>query len=615
MIFLKITSLLLSVVSVCHGATWDDLIMPPIDGKSGQTVVVLFGQGADIPTELYEPLGAAIQAASSYPLWFASPQCPYNACAVGLDSAMARIKASMEDQGLDFASSSVFYGGHSLGGAMMPTYVLTQQDEAQGMILMGSFLTREFRSAVTAEGRPQYSYPVPTLTIGAELDGLCRITRIAESLYNQVTFAEDPTAAVRQMPVTVIEGMNHYEFASGDEPPNLVEKKDLKPEISEDDAHTAVAADTVAFISAILQDTDEAWSVIESRASDSADFVQPIIDALQMEAYAQFLPPCYCETQDEYADENPPSNNSRSNKIPYAVYGTCESMPNCTGGTPWTNQVASPMMSNAGGEGFEGLVISSVDSMHDVTETTPSCHHPHIHGASPDYANAGNTGHENKFNPATPPICNDPNNCTLDITTVTQHIYKNSGELDVWRETWDIPSLDTGYLPIAATELKTKLKSREAVYAASGYGLTHEINNTLTDMPMSEGGTGDRCAEINQAAIDWALQTVAPATKERFENFGQTLLVGDDLKTCVPGPCWIWDPLHWKEDDDAGTVTISSVYMFSENYNIYPCGEAQTKQEPIPCATGFHYCKLLSPARAVEWMYVDGLRLKYSGYH
>lgn len=28
----------------------------------------------------------------------------------------------------------------------------------------------------------------------------------------------------------------------------------------------------------------------------------------------------------------------------------------------------------------------------------------------------------------------------------------------------------------------------------------------------------------------------------------------------------------------------------------------------IPGFEGVHYCKLLSPARAMEWIYVDGLR-------
>jgi len=36
------------------------------------------------------------------------------------------------------------------------------------------------------------AFPVPTMTIGAELDGLCRITRIAEALYSQVHSEDKP---------------------------------------------------------------------------------------------------------------------------------------------------------------------------------------------------------------------------------------------------------------------------------------------------------------------------------------------------------------------------------------------------------------------------------------
>lgn len=41
---------------------------------------------------------------------------------------MARVKATMEDQGVNFNASYVFYGGHSLGGAMMPDYVLNNAE-------------------------------------------------------------------------------------------------------------------------------------------------------------------------------------------------------------------------------------------------------------------------------------------------------------------------------------------------------------------------------------------------------------------------------------------------------------------------------------------------------
>ena len=73
--------------------------------------------------------------------------------------------------------------------------------------------------------------------------------------------------------------------------------------------------------------------------------------------------------------------------------------------------------------------------------------------------------------------------------------------------------------------------------------------------------------------------------------------------TCAAGPCWIWDPLRWAED--ATGVVIRSVTFATENKNdLGPCGEDKL----IPCAAGMHYCKGVSPARVLEWIYTDSLR-------
>ena len=46
---------------------------------------------------------------------------------------------------------------------------------------MGAFLTEAYRTGRTKGGAPTYEFPAPTLTIGGELDGLCRLGRIARS--------------------------------------------------------------------------------------------------------------------------------------------------------------------------------------------------------------------------------------------------------------------------------------------------------------------------------------------------------------------------------------------------------------------------------------------------
>jgi len=53
---------------------------------------------------------------------------------------------------------------------------------------------------------PTFNFNVPTLTIGGELDGLSRITRIAEAFY--VSKVRDNH--IDDYPVIVAPGVNHY---------------------------------------------------------------------------------------------------------------------------------------------------------------------------------------------------------------------------------------------------------------------------------------------------------------------------------------------------------------------------------------------------------------------
>ncbi len=536
--------------------------------------------GAEIKTEQYTKILSSLQAQVDFPLWIAVPQCPFDVAAIpfGLSTGISRAKKAAEELGMN--PTFEFYGGHSLGGAMMPDYVADSAEDADAMVLLGSFITRKYKTGATEAGRPQVEFPVPTLTVGGELDGLCRMTRITEALYTQVTFGDDPESAMLNMPVTVVPGMNHMNFASG-EAPSFVKNNDLKSEIGEELAQEKVVEDIATFLKTIVNpDDSSAVKTLKNRVEETVEFTQEITDALLIEGYEQFLPGCYCETPDEYGG---------------LQYGTCVSSPSCLGGVPWTGEVSQIVMAGLDEPEVAGLTVTAVDSIHLVTEEKPSCHLPHIHGGPSDRPDNANPGVDYE------PLCDSPDGCHLELTTVTQHVYENSGEFDLWRAHFSVPWVDTGFLPITANELKTKIKSRQAIWQAAG---VQNVSFVETDASVGSGGEGDRCGEINQAAIDWAYDRLSEDARRRYDEFGQKLVVKEDLDTCKAGPCWIWDPLRFTEDDDANTVDVKAVTFSTENKASYPCGENKL----LPCSAGFHYCKLLSPARALEWMRVDGLK-------
>ena len=77
------------------------------------------------------------------------------------------------------------------------------------------------------------------------------------------------------------------QFASG-EPPDLVYKRDLQPEVSYDEAHAKIAQDAADFMDARCQFqkseiSDDAATRLSLRLEDTLTFIEPIIDALEFE--------------------------------------------------------------------------------------------------------------------------------------------------------------------------------------------------------------------------------------------------------------------------------------------------------------------------------------------
>ena len=515
MTVLLLAVLLLIAAASPGAADGGDIVLKPLKKSSTAEIGVVVIQGAQITPDKYLPLISKLQNVSTYSLWVGVPEFPLDTPEpLAISSGVQRIIKSMTSAGMP-ATAKIFFIAHSLGGIIIQDYLASNPKMAAGQVLMGSFLLSKYRNT---------NYPVPTMTLGGEMDGLCRVTRIMEEYYFRILHAADPDTALRNFPVLVIQGLSHIQFASGD-PPTLVKARDLKPEISLDDAHEILAGFISAFLKVQMGDKIGMMPLVDASHATSV-FLQPIITAYELEGFYSFKPPC---------NSNPPSSH-------------------CTTGSKWSERAQQIM------GGLTTAKLNDTDAFHPVWQINP-VHLPHVNSK-----------------------CASPNaSCVLLTNTVTQNVYE---QLD---------SLDTGFVATSAYEMRVKLKSRQAIMDAAGY---KNVNFNTSD-------GGSICRTINEASYEWAQGNVAQATLARFKKYGVQIVPGDDLGPYNEGPLWIWKSLAYSDGKDSTgrqTLEVKSVMMRTPiDYT-------------IKAAAGMHYCKLLSPARATEWMYVDGLR-KYYGIH
>ena len=136
--------------------------------------------------------------------------------------------------------------------------------------------------------------------------------------------------------------------------------------------------------------------------------------------------------------------------------------------------------------------------------------------------------------------------------------------------------------PFTTGELLAKFVSRQ--------------NAGKTLLGRSLAADGDLCAERNAQAYEYALRNAGANTRKRFEAHGQKLAF-DATKYEGAGPLWVYGKMTWSEQSD-GKMHLSSRGLLTG------LGDKEID--------GNHYCRLLSPARAMEWIYVDGHATKSS---
>eukprot|EP00475_Leptophrys_vorax_P003986 TRINITY_DN12333_c0_g1_i1.p1 TRINITY_DN12333_c0_g1~~TRINITY_DN12333_c0_g1_i1.p1 ORF type:complete len:504 (-),score=132.01 TRINITY_DN12333_c0_g1_i1:88-1599(-) len=477
----------------------DQVILPPINGATGPDTAFVYITGAQIAPEAYSPMAQAVQkhAASGLRLWIAIPQFPGNFAVLGVDSTIAAIKTDLYNQG--FPSNGTFFlGGHSLGSAQAQPHAVSNPNDYLAVILNSGPINRKYRTADS-------NLPVPTLTLTGEVDGLVRISRVAESVETQYWNPIDPSWT-EKYPVILVPGINHMSFGSGT-PPSAVKQRDLKLEVTEDQAHDLIGQYIAAYMQKIALGTSS--SLLTNGISYTNNYVQPLIDALNLEGFVHFQGFC--------------------------SEGQCGS--GCYCGSPWVAQYAQSVMGGVDG--------ATYDVQYAPSQT------PSVLSAS----------------------CAS-SSCSVSVQTSSSNAYALGD------------SLDTGFTQTAATEIAAKLVSRA------------EIQRNTVDSSASESNLDDAqsiCAEINQAAYNWGLAHAGDTALARYKSLGQPFTFGADSVTTnlLIGREALWSAsaLSFTDTTDSNGNAVSQV----------------VSPTMVTDSAGTHYCKLLSPARAMEWIYTDGL--------
>ncbi|XP_072178676.1 uncharacterized protein [Diadema setosum] len=447
------------------------VLVPPNLGADEAALIVV--PGADIRGDTYEPLALEIQSQAPFSLWVALttdyPSDTPNP--ISLRQAVEMALAQLTEGGMS-SNAPIFMAGHSLGGTFLQAYVDENPNDIAGMMLWGSYLTGSTEDL--------NAFPTPVMHLSGDLDGQVRITRNAIPFRELVQLANGNSDLIATKPVVIVEGTNHFQFASGEIPP-FVAQEDLPADVDLEVAHELLAEPIVAFIAYNLGVSRNFYrDMLVTYHEETAAKMAPLTTALTLE---------WDETSGE---------------------------------SQWVT------VAQANIAGFDLSSPYPVD-INDVGSST-----------------------SRQFASSTPVLTAD------SITTASLVTFRSN-------------AMDLSSIKESATEIAGKMKSREAVKAV---------------VPEAGQTPAVSCKEINENALDYALSIAPDVVLQRMTR-GYDMIFQADIESSSEDE-WLSTELDLTSLAD-GSLQVTSTSYFSE-------------------VEGVSYCKLLSPHRALEWLYVDSLR-------
>jgi pimeloyl-ACP methyl ester carboxylesterase len=222
--------------------------------------------GANKSASEYESLAQKISSDSRVALWTAVLKVPHNIPVLGrLAPRLKELVAELRNRNAQFEVKDVFLAGHSLGGIAAQGFA--KKNNIGGLVMLASYITRQNRTVFASR-----EFPLPILTLGGELDGQTRITRVAAEFANTLEFANGAgeKKALRFRPTVVLPGVNHAAFANG-----VPVRGDLSLEIPYSAAQTEIASTVADFV--VLNTPSVTDDLSEQRMAERSSVTQKLV--------------------------------------------------------------------------------------------------------------------------------------------------------------------------------------------------------------------------------------------------------------------------------------------------------------------------------------------------
>ncbi|RUS72981.1 hypothetical protein EGW08_019264 [Elysia chlorotica] len=124
-------------------------------------------------------------------------------------------------------------------------------------------------------------------------------------------------------------------------------------------------------------------------------------------------------------------------------------------------------------------------------------------------------------------------------------------------------------------EIRLKLKSKGAIHSARGAA------------PVEEWS----CRSLNELALEYALNSSTSHARDRYHSRGRPMVFEDDI-VATSGQEWLSTPLTiWRDADGLHVQAVALLAAVDS-----------------PMYGGMHYCCVMAPSQALEWIIIDSLR-------